>query len=134
MVAGGPTFGVIDGKVVRIDRSGVSHSLDFDTMGQISTSRSRFDEVMWSFDGRTNEHPSGQPGMWRARLDGERLDAPVEDLSASSVRSDQTMVPLVFDNGDRAVVLSSSSGQVTVRRLVRAGVGLGVFDSTDPVQ
>ena len=133
-VQGGATFGVIDGRVIRIDRNGVDLSLDFDGMGTLRTSRSRFDDVIWTSDGRTNDHAAGQLALWRMRLDRDLIDTPVEALTTDRPVAALLTSALIFDNGDRAFVFDSQIEieDVEVRRLPRNGSALGPSAETLP--
>ncbi len=127
-VAGGATLGVVDGKVIRIDKHGVARSADFDTMGDVHSSTSRFDVLLWASDGRTTEH-SGGVAFWRIKLDAADLDANAEQLATEGVGTQNPDHALVFDNGDRALVFEAPLTHGSLARLPR---NASLLDSVDP--
>ncbi len=127
-IAGGATFGVVDGIVIRIDRHGVARSVDFDTMGDVHSSTSRFDVVLWASDGRTTANLGGL-SFWRMKLDFAELDAAVEPLQTEGVGTSNPDHALVFDDGARAFVFEAPGTHGSLARMPR---NAPLLDSVHP--
>ncbi len=97
-------------------------------MGDVHSSTSRFDALLWASDGRTAEH-SGGVSFWRIKLDSAELDATVEQLATEGVGTKNPAHALVFDDGDRAFVFETPGTHGSLARLPR---NASLLDGIDP--